>query len=54
MFDWLTKPYIQWNFIDSIIYSVELLLLIAIVFSVICMIINIKEKINNSKKDKKK
>lgn len=33
-FGWITKPYIQWNFIDGLLCSIEFIILFIIGFSI--------------------
>lgn len=44
MFDWITKPYIQWNFIDSIICIAEVLILFIMVLIIVGAIQDIINK----------
>ena len=50
MFDWITKPYIQWTMLDTIIFYIEFGIVMIIIISLICLIIYIKNKFNKRKK----
>ena len=52
MFDWITKPYIQWNFIDRIISLAEVIILFVVITIIAYTIVDIIEKLRE-KKDKK-
>lgn len=51
MFDWITKPYIKWNVIDSIICSAEVIILFVLITIIICVIAEIIEKREERKKE---
>ena len=44
MFDWITKPYIQWNVLDTILCYVEVGILLLILVVVIVEIQDLIEK----------
>lgn len=51
LYEWVTKPYMQWTFIDEIICTIELLLLAIIGICIYHFIIVLKE--NKNVKDKR-
>lgn len=54
MFDWLTKPHIQWNFIDIIISTVILLILSLLCLFIASKILELKDRIKYKKRNKNK
>lgn len=40
LYEWITKPYIQWTFIDRIISGFEIILIITIILYVWYKIVN--------------
>lgn len=52
MFDWITKPYIQWNIIDTMLCYIEIGLTAFIVILLVANILDFKDKIKNKKNKK--
>lgn len=53
LFGWITKGQYNLNFLDSIIAYIEIFVLIFLLYLFIYGICNIKEKINNRKKERR-
>ncbi len=52
MFDWITKPFIEWNYIDRVLSTLEIGITgIILIFSA-ALILDVRDKIRN-RKDKK-
>lgn len=47
MFDWLTKPYIEWNIIDTILCHLEIGILLILAIIIIDKLLEIKDKRRN-------
>lgn len=54
MFDWLTKPYMQWTFIDGLISGIEILILSLLILFIAGKILELKDKIKYKKRNKNK
>ena len=54
MFDWLTKPYMQWTFIDNIISTIMLVIIIVSIWCIASKILELKDKIKYKKRNKNK
>lgn len=54
MFDWITKPYIEWTFMDSLICAGELIILITIVITILISITIIHDWVKDRKRKEKK
>lgn len=43
MFDWITKPYIKWNFLDNTLACIETIIIFIFVVFIIELISNLKK-----------
>lgn len=43
MFDWITKPYLEWTHIDRILCGIETIILIFIIFWITVGILELKD-----------
>ena len=55
MFDWLTKPYIKWNVIDTILCYVEVAILLILILIISAKLLEFKDRLKqkNKKGDEK-
>ena len=51
MFNWITKPYIQWNILDTILCYIELGILFIVIVVIIVEIQDLIEKRRKYKKE---
>ena len=49
MFNWITKPYIQWNILDIILFYVEVGIAFVLMVIIVEYIIEFKDKIKKKK-----
>lgn len=53
MFDWITKPYIEWSVVDTMFCYGEVFLLIILIILLAGIILNTKDKIQEKLKEGK-
>lgn len=50
MFNWVTKPYIQWNILDTILCYVEVGIALILVVALVVIILELKNKLKKKGK----
>jgi hypothetical protein len=53
MFDWLTKPYMQWTFIDNLLSTIEIAIISILIIIIGFYIVELKDKIKNGRNNKR-